>query len=394
MHNMDADALSQEFADSVPPVTVIIGILAVCGLSGNSSVIYVYKWKYTTCNFCTFVLCLAMVDFTSCLFVFPTEMAGHRIWFSYPKSAVWFCKLKTSVYATAVFISSYILLLISLDRFRKVYRPLGWQISQNVALRLCLFIFGLMILIIPTPILFGIHTSNITYEGQYIVITSCGRDDDYKDSIWITIYVAIFYCVTVISFMVTTMVLYGMILRILFCGNFLKEIDHTEELKRKSRLHMAESSRDETKDGLFSSDTFLDFSADEHKIKDELKLIKIESGDRLCIQYTDKDCMLKTEIIKYNVTTSSHTDDAINPERKPGSVEIKTDIPDKISELEGRDSNAQFQHKIDRPVESDNHVQKVMHLQIKCDIENKNETETINQAVNVNVFDWTGWTWS
>ena len=369
MHNMDADVLSQEFADSVLPVTIIIGVLAVCGLLGNSSVIYVYKWKYTKCNFRTFVLFLAMVDFISCLFVFPTEMAGHRIWFSYPKSAAWFCKLKTSIYATAVFVSSYILLLISLDRFRKVCRPLGWQISQNVALRLCLFIFGLMILIIPCPILFGVQTSNITYEGQHIVITSCGRDDDYKDSIWITIYVAIFYYVTVISFMVTTMVLYGMILRRLFCGNFLKEIDHTEELKRKSRFHMVEFSGDESKDGLFSSDTFLDFSstcADEHKIKDELKLIKIESRDRLCIQYTDKDCMSKTEIIKYNVTTSSHTDDAINPERKPGSVEIKIDIPDKIPKLEGRDSNAQFQHKTDRTVESDNHEQKVMRMQIKC----------------------------
>ena len=387
MHNMDADALSQEFADSVLPVTIIIGILAVCGLLGNSSVIYVYKWKYSKCNFRTFVLCLAMVDFTSCLFVFPTEMAGHRIWFSYPKSAAWFCKLKTSIYATAVFISSYILLLISVDRFRKVCRPLGWQISQNVALRLCLFIFGLsMILIIPCPILFGIQTSNITYEGQHIVITSCGRDDDYKDSIWITIYVAIFYYVTVISFMVTTMVLYGMILRILFCGNFLKEIDHTEELKRKSRLHMAESSRDETKDGLFSSDTFLDFSstcADEHNIKDEPKLIKIESRDRLCIQYTAKNGKLKTETIKY--TTSSHIEGAINPGRKSGSVEMQTNLSDKISELEGLNSNAQTEHETNGTVESDNDKQKVKSMQIKCDIED--EIETAKNAVNVNVLE-------
>ena len=372
---MDANTLSQEFADSVLPVTIIIGILAVLGLVGNTSVIYVYKWKYSKCNFRTFVLCLAMVDFTSCLFVFPTEMAGHRIWFSYPKSAAWFCKLKTSIYATAVFVSSYILLLISIDRFRKVCRPLGWQISQKVAFRLCLFIFGLcMILIIPCPILFGIQTSNITYEEQYVVITSCGKDDNYKHSVWITIYVAIFYYVTVISFMVTTMVLYGMILRKLFCGNFLKEIDHTEELKRRSRLQMAEFSDDETRDGFFSSDTFLDLSstcADEHNIKDEPKLIKIESGDRLCIQYTDRDGSIKTETIKY--TTNAQTETEINS-GPTASTEELADISNTTPALEGRYSSAQI----------DNETNGTKNVPTNNDVVDENEIVTANKAWNTN----------
>ena len=341
---MDADTLSEEFANSVLPVTILIGILAVFGLVGNSSVIYVYKWKYSKCNFRTFVLCLAMVDFISCLFVFPTEMVGHRIWFSYPKSAAWFCKLKTSIYAIAVFVSSYILLLISIDRFRKVCRPLGWQISQKVALRLCLFIFGLcLILIIPCPILFGIQTSNITYEGENIVITSCGRDDEYKHSVWITIYVAILYYATVITFMVTTMVLYGMILRKLFCGNFLKEIDHTEELKRRSKLKMAELSDDETRDGVFSSDTFLDHSstfADEHNLKDEPKLIKIESGERLCIEYTDKDGNVRTETIQY--TNNSHEDVDENP--RPISSTRESAVSDITTLTIGQGSDATRPH--------------------------------------------------
>lgn len=286
---MDATELSAEFANSVLPVTVIIGILAVFGIFGNACVIYVYKWKYSPCNFRTFVLCLALIDFTSCLFVFPTEMYGHRIWFSYPKSAAWFCKLKTSIYAVAVFTSSYVLLLISIDRFRKVCRPLGWQIKQKVARGLCLFIFGLsMILIIPCPILFGIQTSNITYSGHSILVSSCSRDDRYKDSIWITIYVGVVYYVCVITFMVTTMVLYGKILRTLFCGEFLKEIDYTEELKRKSRMMMKaeEVSGDETSEGfsIFSSDTFQDASStwnDHSDITSEPQLTLMKSDDGL-----------------------------------------------------------------------------------------------------------------
>lgn len=296
---MDATSLSHEFANSVLPVTIIIGILAVFGLFGNASVLYVYKCKYSPCNFRTFVLCLAMIDFTSCLFVFPMEMYGHRIWFSYPKSAAWFCKLKTSMYAVAVFTSSYILLLISIDRFRKVCRPLGWQITQKVAFGLCFFIFGLaMILVIPCPILFGIQTTNITYSGYNVVITSCQKDDLYKDSIWITIYVAAIYYVSVITFMVTTMVLYGMILRKLFCGDFLKEIDHTDELKRRSRMKAEEFSGDEI--GVFSSDTFMDLTStcdDQTNTTNEPQITYIQSTNGI---HTNEETKLEAESQKEN----------------------------------------------------------------------------------------------
>lgn len=220
---MDAKGLSKEFADSVLPVTIFFGILAVFGVLGNIFVLYVYKYKYPLCNFRIFVSCLATADFVSCLFVFPCEIVGHRIWFSYPKSAVWFCKLKTFIFGIAVMTSSLILLLIATDRYRKVCRPLGPQISHQNAFRLCVVSLAIaVIMTIPIPILFGIQHENITYGGESIQITSCEKDDDYKDTIWMTVYLILIYYIPIISFMATTTVLYSIVVRKMFSRNFLK----------------------------------------------------------------------------------------------------------------------------------------------------------------------------
>ena len=220
---MDAEHLSQKFADSLLPTTVFFGIIGGFGIIANAYVFYVYKNNYSRCNFRTFVLCLALVDFFSCLFVFPSEMYGHRILFSYPPSAAWFCKAKTVLSGADVFMSSFVLLLIAIDRFKKVCRPLGKQMKTKTALRLCLLIFGIgSVFVIPCPILFGIQTSNITYEEENFEITSCMKDDEYKDSMGLTIYVAIAYYSPVVAFMVITMVLYAMLIRKIFFGSFLK----------------------------------------------------------------------------------------------------------------------------------------------------------------------------
>ena len=217
-----AERLSDEFADSVLPVTVFVAILAVFGAFGNIFVLLVYRYKYPPCNFRTFVTGLAATDFVSCLFVFPCEIVGHRMWFSYPKTAMWFCKFKTGVFAVAVMTTSMILLLISVDRFRKVCRPFGTQISVQNAFTLCVASVIIAIMITsPIPILFGIQNENITYQGKIIEITSCEKDDAYKDTTFMLVYLIILYYLPIATFMVTTTFLYILILRKIFSKRFM-----------------------------------------------------------------------------------------------------------------------------------------------------------------------------
>ena len=223
-----AERLSDEFADSVLPVTVFIAILAVFGAFGNIFVLFVYRYKYSPCNFRTFVTSLAATDFVSCLFVFPCEIVGHRMWFSYPKTAMWFCKFKTSVFAVAVMTTSMILLLISVDRFRKVCRPFGTQISVQNAFTLCVAsVIVAMMITSPIPILFGIQNENITYQGQVIEITSCEKDDAYKDTILMPVYLIVLYYLPIAAFMVTTTFLYILILRKIITKRFMRNTSTT-----------------------------------------------------------------------------------------------------------------------------------------------------------------------
>lgn len=232
---MDATSLSEEFANSVLPVTIFFGILATFGFLGNIFVLYVYRYKYPPCNFRNFVCCLAITDFVSCLFVFPSEIVGHRMWFSYPRSAVWFCKLKTFIVGIAVMTTSLLLLLIAVDRFKKVCRPLGPQISHQIAFRLCVASLALAVFMTtPIPILFGIQHENITHGGENIEITSCEKDEAYKDTNWMAIYLIIMYYLPIVLFMATTTLLYCIILRKMFSRKFLNYPYRTLAQKKNS----------------------------------------------------------------------------------------------------------------------------------------------------------------
>ena len=282
--NMDAKQLSVKFADSLLPVTVFYGILGGFGLISNAYVFYVYKYNYSRCNFRTFVLCLALVDFLSCLFVFPSEIYGHQIWFSYPPSAAWFCKMKTVLSGADVFMSSFVLLLIAIDRFKKVCRPLGEQMKVQTALRLCLMIFGIgMIVVIPCPILFGIQTSNITYEGEKFEVTSCMKDDEFKDSPALTIYVAIAYYSPVVTFMVITMVLYAMLIRKIFCGSFLNFEEKIPRTKIKITASVDGELNTSEEDVASASEADMTHDADEdiNEISDiQIDTIELQSMDK------------------------------------------------------------------------------------------------------------------
>lgn len=266
---MDAEALSEKLAKNILPVTYFVGILGIFGIAGNACVLYVYKYKYQTCNFRTFVICLATTDFVSCLFVFPCEIAGHRIWFSYPETAAWFCKLKSTIYPITVLTCSLTLLFISVDRFRKVCRPFRWQIKSNIALCLCFTAFGIsLIMTIPSPILFGIQTQNITYAGNTIEISSCQKDNVYKNTVWMTVYIVSMYYTPIMVFMIATTILYGLILRRSFVktskyGSGMGKPpairnDTSSDLSSKLNTHAIAGSKDKTQLNNETSDKLTD----------------------------------------------------------------------------------------------------------------------------------------
>lgn len=85
--------LNSEMQDAVLWVTVYVGIEAVLGFFGNLLVIYVFFFRYQVCNFRYFVLCLALIDFVSCVTTVPGEIITQTYWYIYPSR--YLCKAKS-----------------------------------------------------------------------------------------------------------------------------------------------------------------------------------------------------------------------------------------------------------------------------------------------------------
>ena len=74
--------ITEEFRNTVLPVTVLFGVEMLAGIPGNLLTVYVFLWHYKPCNFRYFVLSLAFTDLVSCLTTIPGEMVSQVFWYS------------------------------------------------------------------------------------------------------------------------------------------------------------------------------------------------------------------------------------------------------------------------------------------------------------------------
>ena len=206
-----AEKLNEELRSSVLPVTTIVGIETVFGFLGNLLILYVFLFHYHKCNFKYFVLCLSFIDTTSTLTTMPGEMVTQTFWYVYPVPLV--CKIKSFFNVFTVCGSAFCLLIIAIDRYRKICRPLEWQIKPKLALGLCFvqLVFAFM-LALPVAFLWGTHSYIEEHNGTKIKVTVCEKDADFKCTNYPVIYVTTVEVITTIA-MFIMLVLYVFICR-------------------------------------------------------------------------------------------------------------------------------------------------------------------------------------
>ncbi|KAL4238073.1 Neuropeptide Y receptor [Mactra antiquata] len=205
------------------PLAIFIGLLSLLGLIGNCVVIFVYNGKYPKCNFKYFVLVLAGIDLGSCFILMPIEIYTLMHWFVFEHS--WLCKTKSFLNVFTISASSSTLLLIAIDRFRKVCRPHGKQIQPSLAVKLTVVVLTISTIpAVSDTIFWGIHTHDYRPHGMNLTVKMCEKDDKFKDTIWPQLHVIILYAGLNICVMLTTLVLYGIIASKLFCVNSFPSI--------------------------------------------------------------------------------------------------------------------------------------------------------------------------
>lgn len=166
--------LNSEMQDAVLWVTVYVGIEAVLGFFGNLLVIYVFFFRYQVCNFRYFVLCLALIDFVSCVTTVPGEIITQTYWYIYPSR--YLCKAKSFFNVFTISAEAFCLFTIAVDRYLKVCHPFGKQITPLSAKVLCCVIYlAATFLAIPTAVFWGSFTTHKLYMDRNITVTVCEK---------------------------------------------------------------------------------------------------------------------------------------------------------------------------------------------------------------------------
>ena len=168
------------------PVIVYVAILMVVGVFGNALVLIVYRCKIKKhSNYRLFVLMLATVDMTQSCIGMPGILVDMlRAYTFYSNTA---CKLLRLVSHVVLSASSMTHMLIGIERYCKICKPLKKQISTKLAkiLLWSVVIFSLMIGL-PAFILYG--KSRYIIGHTNITISLCSYEKSYLQTPYPAIY--------------------------------------------------------------------------------------------------------------------------------------------------------------------------------------------------------------
>ena len=213
------EQLTDDLAKTVMPVTIFIGVEALIGFIGNILILIVYAKWYVHCNFRYLVLNLAVYDLTSTVITLPGEMFSQLNWYTYEHA--WVCKLKSYFNVFTAWGSAFTLLILAFDRYRKICRPLGWQIHPSFALKLCVCGISLAILVaLPITILWGKQDYQYTVNGITFNVSICEKSTQYAEGQYPFIYIVCVYILPIGLMMLVISVCNVLIARKLFCKMF------------------------------------------------------------------------------------------------------------------------------------------------------------------------------
>ncbi|XP_053382163.1 muscarinic acetylcholine receptor M3-like [Mercenaria mercenaria] len=213
------EAMNNAEVEKLIPTIVFLMIVCVIGVVGNILVIHVYRTRFKMSNSKCFILCLSAVDLLTCCIAIPLEVS--TILEQYTFEHLWLCKTSRVFNTLGTISSSFILLFIAVDRFRKVCKPFGWQIKTTVAKLLCgLALFCGIMVSWPAIFIYGKHTFDIPEYNM--TGTECSTADGMIDTKFPFFYALVF------GFMFTA----GIIaMSILYCFIGHKVRKHTRKMK-------------------------------------------------------------------------------------------------------------------------------------------------------------------
>ena len=184
------EALNDENVYLMIPVIVYIAVLMVTGSIGNILVCVYYGCKTRFNTNSLFIISLAVFDLIVCMFTMPIEIVNMRFFYKFVNGVV--CKSARLFNHFAANGSATVLLVIAVDRYRRICRPLRPQLEMKQA-KIAVFGAGAVSLVLswPAAILYELVPENITdsSDNTTIIVTAsiCTtvEDDLYRSYLWV-----------------------------------------------------------------------------------------------------------------------------------------------------------------------------------------------------------------
>lgn len=128
--------LNAEEAQKYMGGTILVSTLAILGLIGNLHVLFVYIWRMKPSNHRVFIICLGVLDLITCVVGMPFVVINFIKPFTFYDTTM--CKTLTFYNFFICISSACVLIVIAVDRYRKICVPHGKQMSQTMAKAMCI----------------------------------------------------------------------------------------------------------------------------------------------------------------------------------------------------------------------------------------------------------------
>lgn len=211
---------------------IFVSVLMVIGLVGNLHVILIYALKFKISNYKIYILILASLDMTNCCLSMPLVIMYLSFPFMFPSNI--FCKVFRFILYYVSISSTIILVVIAVDRFRKICKPMKFQLTVFHTKMLCMIVLFVTLCVTwPVPVLYGNSTVHTGIAG--ITGTRCFTLDEFKD----TNYQAQYNALLTVVFIVITLILAILYYRIVRDVRQHNKIRWECQRSRSSRINMS-----------------------------------------------------------------------------------------------------------------------------------------------------------
>lgn len=187
---------------------VFVAVLMAFGIIGNLHVLIVFMSKMKQSNHKTFICCLGVIDLIACTVSIPSTLLDltHTLTYDY----IMICKIARHLNYFICWSSAFILLLVTVDRYRKICKPMKWQLRNRIAKIICIAAVIVSVGVsLPAFFISGHRTVQTRYRN--ITGVQCSIDDKYINtdyptkiniawmvlaSIVITVYIVLYALIT------------------------------------------------------------------------------------------------------------------------------------------------------------------------------------------------------